>query len=349
MAKKDKEVKDIGVETEVDQHSLVEGIINKKYGKGFVHSSESLIDVPPEIISISPRFDLLLNGGITSSSWNNIIGPAKWGKTTLALRIAAQAQKHGYFVLYANVEHRLKRMNLVGTQGLDYKDPKRFKIVESTIDETLSGEKYLGIIEDYLKSTTKTVCIIDSISSFAHPRQIEQGTGTATMGGMGVLISQFINNICAQVAKRKHIIINIQQQYNNTSGWGKKKFSSGGTKVVYQGDCILEAKNRTELKNGEKIVGQEVEWICECSALGTVPFSKANSYIRYGIGIDCELELVSMAKEISLLAGTGWLTYKDIKIQGIDNWAIKLKEDRELYDAIYKDVMAAHQELRDEV
>lgn len=351
MAKDKKEKEVEKQKAPLSEMDIAESIINKKHGSGFVTSVESLIDEPPEIISISPKMDLLLNDGITSSSWINIIGPAKWGKTTLALRMATQAQKQGYFILYANVEHRLKQMNLLGTAGLDISKTK-FKKIESTLEETLTGEKYVNIIEDYLKNTTKIMCIIDSVSSFAAPSQIEGGAGTATMGRMGAIVSQFINNICAPVSKRGHIIVNIQQCYNNVSGWGKKKFASGGSRVVYQGDCILEATKRSELKSGEKIIGQEVEWTCECSARGTIPFSKASSYIRYGIGIDCELELVSMAKEVGLFQGTekgSWLTYGETKLQGIDNWAMKLKEDRPLYDKIYKEVMALHKEARDEV
>lgn len=320
----------------------------KKYDMNILVAGSLLIDNPPEVISISPKFDKLLNGGITSSSWINIVGPPKFGKTTLALRMAAQAQKKGYFVLYVNAEHRLKKMNLEGTAGLDYSEDK-FMILQSSAEKILNGQDFLNIIEDVLKSFDKVFCIIDSISTLSHPKQMEEGTGTHTRGGMGVLVSQFVNNCAPIVCQKHHIMAVIQQQYSNTSGYGKTKLAGGGTKVVYQGDCILECKSKSELKSGEKTIGQEVEWVCECSSLGTIPFTKINSYIRYGVGIDCELELVSMAKELGLLAGSVWFTYKEHKYQGIENWAKKLKEDRTLYDELFKDVMTMYEESENEI
>lgn len=349
MAKKNKE--DLVENPEVSKNNLsrLRSILKtKKYDNDILVGGSSLIDDPPELISISPRIDLLLNGGITSSSWINILGAAKLGKSSISLRMAAQAQKKGYFVLYVNAEHRLKKMNLEGTHGLIYDDPEKFMILQSSRDKVLTGQDFLIIIEDILKNFDKVICIIDSISSLSHPKQVEEGTGTYTRGGMGVLVSQFINNCAPLVCQRKHIMIVIQQMYNNTGGYGKTKLASGGTKVTYQGDCILEAKSKTELKSGEKIIGHSIELCCECSSNGTIPFTKTDAYMRYGYGIDPELELVEMGKEFGVIEGSGWLNYKDTKIQGLANFAAELRKNKELYESIQSDVNKAIESLRDE-
>lgn len=348
MAKKEKEAP--VQESKVSRLSILKSILKaKKYDSDILISGASIVDCPPEIISVSPRMDILLNGGITSSSWINILGPSKIGKSTLVLRMAAQAQKLGYFILYANVEHRLKQMNLDGTFGLDYRDPEKFMLLQSSKEKTLTGQDFLIIIEDTLKSMEKVMCIVDSISSLAHPKQLEEGTGTHTRGGMGVLVSQFINNCAPLVMQRQHIMVNVQQQYSNTSGYGKGRLASGGTKVVYQGDCILEAKGRTEIKSKDKIIGQKTEWVCECSALGTIPFSKTETSIRYGHGIDPELELVEIGKELAVIDEQGaWLEYDGVKAQGVAKFADELRTNKALCDKLQTQINATLKSLKED-
>ncbi len=322
-------------------------IIKKKYGDGLFSSGQDLIDRPKEIISVSPRIDLLTNGGITSSSWISVIGPAKWGKTSLILRMAERAQKHGYLIVYANIENRLKEMNLVGTSGLDYKNEDKFLILQSTKEILLDGEKYLDIMEHLLKSREKIFLIGDSFSSLAHPKQMTEGVGTHTRGGMGVLASQFINNVSPVVNSHGHIIANILQQYSNTGGFGKLKNTGGGSKVIYQSDTTLEAVKKVELKDGDKIFGQCVTWDIDCSSLGATPGTKVDSYIKYGTGVYAEMELVDMASEVDIIEKSGaWLNYGDLKIQGKANFSKLLEDDKKLYDEIYKKVMSTYQDLR---
>lgn len=347
MAKKDKEIAKDAKEEKKEEGFYA--VIKKKYGDGLFLSGQDLIDRPRDIISVSPRIDLLTNGGITSSSWNTIIGPAKWGKTSLALRIAEKAQKFGYFILFANIENRLKQMNLEGTKGLDYKDKNKFMVLQSTKENFLDGEKYLGIMEDVLKGRDKVLIIADSLSTLAHPRQSEGGVGTATRGAMGTLTAQFVNNMCPIVNSNGHIIINILQQYANTSGFGKSKNTGGGTKVIYQSDCTIEAVKKVELKDGERVFGQCVTWDIDCSSLGAIPGTKVDSYIKYGVGVYAEMELVDMAKEVGIIEVSGsWLSYNDIRIQGTAKFSKLLEENKALYDELYKKVMDSYKALREE-
>jgi RecA/RadA recombinase len=350
MARPKKEIQE-GTQVAPNLNSIVSSLIKKKYGDGLLISAMDIIDNPPEIISVSPRIDSLLNGGITSSSWINVVGPPKFGKTTLILRMAKASQEKGYNVLYANIEHRLKRMNLEGCKGLDYRDPEKFMILQSSSEKILNGEEYLNIIEDYLKTKDKVFCILDSLSSLAHPKQIEEGVGTATRGGMGVLTAQFVNNIAPVVSQKGHIIVCVQQFYSNTSGYGKTKLAGGGTKIVYQGDCILETRQKTEIKSGDKIIGQSVTWECECSSLGSIPGTKTDSVIKYGIGIYPEMELVEMAKEVGVIDSTdkgSWLTYNEQKVQGVAKFAEMLENNPELYAEIEQKVKNMYAEMRSE-
>ena len=189
----------------------------------------------------------------------------------------------------------------------------------------------------------------DSFSSLAHPKQMAEGVGTHTRGGMGVLTSQFINNVSPIVNSHGHIVANILQQYANTSGFGKSRNTSGGSKVIYQSDLTIEAVKKVELKDGDKIFGQCVTWDIDCSPLGACPGTKVDSYIKYGTGVYAEMELVDMATEIDIIEKSGaWLNYGDIKFQGKANFSKHLEENKKLYDELYEKVMQAYRELREE-
>lgn len=346
MAKQKKE--EIEIKSEIPK-DMFSPIVNKKYGKGLFVKGSDLIDSPKKIFSISPRVDLLLNGGIRESDWISIIGPAKIGKTVLALRMAERCQKQGYFILYANIENRLKAMNLQGTKGLSYSNEDDFMILQSTKDVILNGEMYLDIMETVLKNKEKVFLIADSFSSLTHPKQVEQGVGTHTRGGMGVLTSQFINNVSPIVQSRGHIVVNILQQYCNTSGFGKHRNVSGGSKVIYQSDTTIEAKSKVELKNGEKIFGQSVKLEIDCSSLGGFPGTQVDTYIKYGHGIYAEMELIDMAKEVGIIETSGaWLNYGDVKFQGMANFAKMLEENPNMYEEIYGKVMEMYRVIREE-
>ena len=72
------------------------------------------------------------------------------------------------------------------------------------------------------------------------------------------------------------------------------------------------------------------------SALGP-PGGKITSYLRYGQGIDCETELVTLASDLGLISKAGaWYTFSfsdkedKPKFQGVEKCRLALLEDDEL-------------------
>ena len=67
--------------------------IKKAFGKVVSKGSEliqGMIDL--KCITVSPKLDLALNGGIREASWNIISGDPKTGKSTTCLQICKNAQ-----------------------------------------------------------------------------------------------------------------------------------------------------------------------------------------------------------------------------------------------------------------
>lgn len=340
MAKKDKSEEQIE-----NKYLALEALLKKKYKVDVMLTADGVSDERDIIIPVSPRLDVLLNGGLQAGSWMNIIGKPKKGKTTTVLRMAKVAQDAGYFVIYNNVEHRLKDMNLKGCAGLDL-SPNKFRRIQSTREKTLTNQDFLNMNEDILRNTEKVICIFDSISALASGKQMEEGAGTSSRGGMSnsVVVSQFCSNMAPVVLMNKHIIVNIQQTMANVSGYGPTSLAKGGEAIKFQADTILWIKTAKEVLSGGKIIGQTVEWEAECSALGTIPGTKVESMIRYGEGIDIYWELIEMAKEFGIINASGaWLNYGDVKAQGVENFNVLLRENKSLFDEIYGKVKETYE------
>lgn len=93
MAKK-KEKEEEGKLSIVD--AVMKGI-RKDYGEVF-HSARDIVEYDPVLVSVSPKIDHMLKGGIPEGVTATFSGKPGSGKTTTALTLAANAQKMGKVV-----------------------------------------------------------------------------------------------------------------------------------------------------------------------------------------------------------------------------------------------------------
>ena len=279
--------------------------VMKKYGK-VVRSGNTVFDESEnlEVIPVTPALDLALGGGIKEGSWVILTGDPKSGKTTTALQFAATCQSKEYGerpIVYINAEGRLKSMNLGGIKGLE---KEKIKIVESE-DEPISAEDYLDIVEKYVRAEPNCVVIIDSVSSLIPSRELMDEVSGQFRAGLPKILSNFTKRLGNVVPRQKSIIIMITHFIANTTGYGKTKIADSGVKIRYQVDTHLEIKNTRPWEAGGKQIGQMVNWRVLCSSAGGFPGGEAQSWIKYGIGIDRTQEIINMALEFGLVSKAG--------------------------------------------
>ena len=81
--------------------------IIKEYGN-VLHDPSSITERPLQVLSVGPKLDIALGGGVPEGSLFIMTGPEKVGKTVTALSFCANAQKdHERPIYYANIEGRL--------------------------------------------------------------------------------------------------------------------------------------------------------------------------------------------------------------------------------------------------
>jgi recombination protein RecA len=312
--------------------------IEKKYGN-VLFDGKSIIDNPCMVIPLSPRLDIALGGGILEGSFFILTGHPKCGKTTTALSFAATCQKEQYggrFIYYLNIEGRLKERDLKGIAGLDL---DRFKFVASTQGNILNASQYLDIAEKIIHECPNSVIIIDSFSALCTEAEMTGGMDEMQRADGPKVISKFLRKVGNVVPVNKNIVIGITHLMGNPSGKGKAYKEKSGQTLAYQADTKIYANYVKPLDSGEKQVGQEVEWEVVTSAIGP-PGQKTNCYIRYGEGIDYELELLKIADDLNFVTKKGsWYEFADgSKAQGDEKARELIRTNAEIKDALIQNI-----------
>jgi recombination protein RecA len=305
--------------------------LTKKYGE-VMFGGQDMVDKPHIIISLSPALDTVLGGGISEGSIIAVSGKPKSGKSTAALAFARNCQQAGRHVYYLDIEHRLQRMNLLGTHDLDISSDK-FTHIHSTRGNILTAEKFLSIADEIINTHPGALIILDSLSAICMEKEMIGEMDANTRQGGPKLISLFLKKVANIIPVNGIILWCNQHLIANTSGYGPTFMEDGGNKIQYYINYKLRVKGtkQWQIGSGENLknVGLITTWQMLCSALGGIPGSEIDGYLRYGYGIDDIMELIQMSLGLGIIVQTGaWYTYKEAKLQGLENAYLYFKDNK---------------------
>ena len=322
--------------------------INKDFGNNIILNATSVIDQESIVIPVSPALDIILNGGIPEGSFVVFTGQPKCGKTTTSLDFAATAQQEQYSkkgirnVYYLNIEGRLKKRDLEGIPNINL---EKFSIIGSQTGKILHAEEYLQIGERIINEDPGCVLIIDSYSALCTEAEITSDMDKMQRADGAKLLAKFCRKVANVIPVNKNIVIGITHLMGNPTGYGAEFKEKSGQAIAYQTDIKLRAKTfKPWLLGADNTqIGQEVEWQTLCSSLGP-PGGNITSYIRYGQGIDKQMELVNLAVDIGLInKGGAWYTLTFLnddktKFQGAEKVRQFLIENKSAYNDLYTEV-----------
>ena len=307
--------------------------IVKEYGD-VIHDPSSITDQKLKIMSISPKLDIALGGGVPEGSLFIMTGPEKIGKTLTALTFCANAQKDNRKIYYGNVEGRLRKRDIEGIRELD-PDPEKIKLIGSTQGNILSAEKYLGIFDQIIHTQPNTVCVIDSFSALASDSELTGDLSDQQVMTVQKVLAKFCRRMAPALPINKVTVVGITHLMANVStfGRGKSRVEKSGTALKYQVDVKLHATHTKPIMQGDTQIGQTVHWQVVTSAIGP-PGQKVESHIKYGRGIWKEMELADLLVDFGLVKKSGsWLTLpNEEKMQGQTNLAKYLEDNPKQYD-----------------
>jgi recombination protein RecA len=313
---------------------LVSNNIVNKYGDVVRSGTEVLENINNlNVIGVSPALDIALGGGLREGSVVVMTGDPKSGKTTTALHFAAKCQQKNKRVIYVNTEGRLSKQNFIGIKNLN---ADNILIIESTDERVLSAEDFLNIIESYINNDPGCLIIADSLSNMVPAVELEGEVRTGVRNALPRLLSMFFKRISGTLMKNKTILVCITHNIANTGGspYAPQKMADCGNMLQYQAgtNMVITHRGKWQVpKDTGPHVGQIANWAIKTSCAGGRPNSTAESWIKYGIGIDEVQEIIHIACEFRLIKAAGaWYTIQSAVDEPNHPTIVQILEDNKI-------------------
>src|SRR5690606_15455532 len=181
--------------------------------------------------------------GIPRGRIVEIFGPESSGKTTLALTVAANAQKAGGVAAFIDAEHAL--------------DPSWARKIGVNIDDLLvsqpdSGEQALEICELLVRSNAVDLIIVDSVAALIPKSEIEGEMGESSVGVQARLMSQAMRKLTGIIARSNCTVIFINQIREKIGVmYGSPETTPGGRALKFYASVRIDIRRTGAIKEGE--------------------------------------------------------------------------------------------------
>jgi recombination protein RecA len=307
--------------------------IRKRFGVGSIMRLGDAKRVDVKSIStgsISLDLALMVNG-IPRGRIIEVFGPESSGKTTLALHIAAEAQKAGGIAAFVDAEHALDP---------EYAARIGLNTNELLISQPDTGEQALEIVESLVRSGKIDVIVVDSVAALTPKDEIEGDMGQQHVGKQARLMSQALRKLTAIVARSKTLVIFINQiRMQIGIVWGNPETTPGGKALKFYSSVRIDIRRLAQIKKGDEIIGNRTKAKIVKNKVAA-PFKTAEFDIFYNEGISYEADVLNNGIKYELIKKAGAsLTYDAIKLgQGFDNAKQYLKENPKVRDEIAKGI-----------
>tara|TARA_Y100000591_G_scaffold327004_1_gene350673 strand:+ start:1414 stop:2421 length:1008 start_codon:yes stop_codon:yes gene_type:complete len=300
--------------------------IDRQFGKGSIMRLGEE-HVPSNENSVSTgclSLDVALGvGGVPKGRIIEIYGPESSGKTTLALHIAAEAQKKKGFVAYIDAEHAVDP---------EYSKKLGVDIEELLISQPDTGEQALEICETLVRSGAVDVIVIDSVAALVPRAELEGDMGDTHVGLQARLMSQALRKLTGTVSRSNTTVIFINQIREKIGVmFGNPETTPGGRALKFYSSIRMEIRRITSLKDSGEMVGSRVRVKVVKNKVAP-PFKQTEFDIMYGKGISYEGDVLDIAVAGNIVEKTGaWYSFGDKKIgQGRENTKTFLNENPEI-------------------
>jgi recombination protein RecA len=295
--------------------------IEKTCGKGAImrmgQDSWAKVDaIPTGGINLDAAIGI---GGIPRGRITEIYGPESSGKTTLALHVAANAQRLGGVAAFIDAEHAL---------DVEYAQKLGVKIEDLLVSQPDTGEEALEIAEILVRSGAVDVIVVDSVAALVPKAEIEGDMGDSHVGLQARLMSQALRKLAGSINRSKTAVVFINQLREKIGVmFGNPETTTGGRALKFYASVRLDVRRIGPVKEREEIVGSRVRVKVVKNKVAP-PFRQAEFDVMFNEGISHIALLVDLATEAGIFDKSGaWLSYGKERIgQGRENAKLYLKD-----------------------
>jgi recombination protein RecA len=310
--------------------------IDRAFGKGSVMKlgqRDNAVDIEA-VPTGSLGLDIALGiGGLPKGRVIEIYGPESSGKTTLALHVAAEAQRKGGICAFVDAEHAL--------------DPSYARKLGVDVDELLisqpdTGEQALEIADTLVRSGAIDVLVIDSVAALTPRAELEGEMGDTHVGLQARLMSQALRKLTGSISKSHCMVIFINQiRMKIGVMFGNPETTTGGNALKFYSSVRLEIRRIGAIKDRDEIVGNQTRVKVVKNKVAP-PFKVVEFDIMYGEGVSKTGELIDLGVKAGVVEKSGsWFSYDGQRIgQGRENVKTFLRENPDIADSIEKQIRA---------
>jgi recombination protein RecA len=312
--------------------------IEKAFGKGAIaklskRSYDPIPVIPTGIFDVDQYVCGV--GGLPKGRVIEMYGPESGGKTTMLLRVIAEAQKAGGLCAFIDAEHafdpKWARLNGVNTDDLYVCQPD-------------NGEQGLEVTEMLVQSGAFSVVGIDSVAALVPRAELEGEMGDSHMGLQARLMSQALRKLTAKVSKTGTMLVFINQVRDKIGVmFGSPETTTGGRALKFYASVRLDIRRIGQVKDGDTIIGSRVK-IKGAKNKVAAPFVEAEIDLLYDRGFDHIGNVLERAVEFGVAEKSGsWYSYKGERLGQGKNSVVNALSGymSELYTRIYKEVVEA--------
>ena len=307
--------------------------IEQAFGSGAIMRLDGDATNVPGISTGALSLDLALGGrGLPRGRVCEIFGPESSGKTTLALTVAAQAQRGGGVAAFIDAEHAL--------------DPAWARRIGVNLEELLvsqpdTGEQALEICEYLVRSNAIDVIVIDSVAALIPRAEIEGEMGDPHVGLQARLMSQAMRKLAGAISKSSCVVIFINQLREKIGVmFGSPETTPGGRALKFYSSIRIDIRRIGVIKVGDQAVGNHVRARVVKNKVAP-PFREAEFDIMFDEGISAAGDLLDLAVADQIVDKSGaWFSYGDVRLgQGRENAKQFVRENKDLFDEIRQAVL----------
>ena len=342
--------------------------MEKKFGTGnYPHEFGEGIAPVDAIPTGLPSLDLITGvGGLPRGRIIEIYGPEGAGKTTIALRVMAEAQRlAGQLprmtykpdgpvkpitgrVGLLDVEHALSP-SLVELQGVKIGAGSGF-----FFDQPMGGEEALEKLFMMVESNLFDVIVLDSVAGLTTEDERTKDIGETVMAGVARLMSSNLKQLASVVNKSRTIVIFINQIREKPAVmYGNPETTPGGRALKFYSSMRLRISRKEAITHGSNKVGHRMGITINKNKVAP-PFMTTDIDLYYvdvpekgkTAGFDIFGDFITTAKEIGVveLAGSQYryvdkTTGEIHKANGLVKFRALVEETPGLYDMIMNEVL----------
>jgi recombination protein RecA len=287
-----------------------------------------------------------LYGGVPMGRLTAFIGAESCGKTLMANKIMANAQKKGMYVAYFDTEGALDEAT---AQRLGCNTSK-IKHVPSEITEQCRNEivQFLdSVVANNLQG--KVLIVIDSLGNLItaqEKKKIEEGSESLDMGNRSKQLKSLMRAVTHAAAKANCPVVFTNHIYEDPSQLHPTaiKKQAGGSGPLYMSSVIVQMAKKTERAEDSKNKDANTETTLISKGINGVtlralttknrfvtPFLEIEMYLNFRTGLNKFSGLLEMAEGYGVIERRGHqFAFKGESLGFYKDW----KEDEEVWNRI---------------